>query len=86
MINTIIFALTTFIVNSQAPTSISLNLNDREQYEAALRFVVEETVAKTGDDFYHACVRSLVDIFQVEYAFVTEIGRASCRERVLNLV
>ena len=86
MINTIIFALTTFIVNSQALTSISLNPNDRQQYEAALRFVVEETVAKTGDDFYHACVRSLVDIFQVEYAFVTELVDDTCKQsRMLSL-
>ena len=65
---------------------MSFDLNDRQQYEAALRFVVEETVAKTGDDFYHACVRSLVDIFQVEYAFVTELVDDTCKQsRMLSL-
>jgi signal transduction histidine kinase len=64
----------------------SWDIIDRAQYEEALRFIVEGTVAKTGADFYHACVRSLADIFQVQYAFVTELVDDSCqRSRMLSL-
>jgi two-component system, NtrC family, sensor kinase len=64
----------------------SWDISDRTQYEDALRFIVEGTVAKTGADFYHACVRSLADIFQVQYAFVTELVDDSCQQsRMLSL-
>jgi two-component system, NtrC family, sensor kinase len=66
--------------------SLAWDISDRAQYEDALRFIVEGTVAKTGADFYHACVRSLADIFQVQYAFVTELVDDTCqRSRMLSL-
>jgi PAS domain S-box-containing protein len=62
------------------------DISDRKQYENALRFIVEGTVAKTGADFFHACVRSLAEICQVQYAFVTELlDEGYCQSRMLSL-
>jgi two-component system, NtrC family, sensor kinase len=70
------------------PQNAALDHSQREriQYETALHFMVEETVAKTGAEFYHTCVRSIADIFQAQYAFVTELVDDTCsRSRMLSL-
>jgi two-component system, NtrC family, sensor kinase len=62
------------------------DIHDRKQYEDALRFIVEGSIAKTGVEFFHTCVRSLTDIFQVQYAFVTQLVDDTCRQsRMLSL-
>jgi two-component system, NtrC family, sensor kinase len=62
------------------------DIHDRKQYEDALRFMVEGTVAKTGAAFFQTCVRSLADIFQVQYAFVSELADDTCcQSRMLSL-
>ncbi|MDY6936391.1 MAG: PAS domain S-box protein [Cyanobacteriota bacterium] len=48
------------------------DISNRKRQEHALRFIVEGTVAKTGNEFFRACVGHLAEIFQVQYAFVTE--------------
>ncbi|MGI0491444.1 PAS domain-containing sensor histidine kinase [Alkalinema pantanalense CENA528] len=48
------------------------DIHDRKQQETALRFIVEGTLAKTGDTFLQACVKHLAEIVQVKYAFITE--------------
>ncbi len=50
------------------------DISDRQKYENALRFIVEGTASKTGEDFFQACVRSLAEIFQVQYAFITDLA------------
>ena len=42
--------------------------------EQALRLIVEGTAAQTGDEFFHACVRYLAEVLQVDCAFVTEVS------------
>jgi PAS domain S-box-containing protein len=49
-------------------------LRDRERQENALRFIVEGTVSKTGNEFFRACVQHLAELFQVQYAFITELA------------
>lgn len=72
--------------NVIALQGILRDITDRKQYENALRFIVEGTVAKTGADFFHTCVRSLADICQVQYAFVTELlDDCYCQSRMLTL-
>ncbi len=74
------------IGNVIALQGILRDITDRKQYENALRFIVEGTVTKTGADFFHTCVRSLADICQVQYAFVTELVDHTCRQsRMLAL-
>ncbi|MCY6490159.1 PAS domain S-box protein [Leptolyngbya sp. GGD] len=48
------------------------DIHASKQQQAALRFIVEETVSKTGDEFFRSCVRSLSEIFQTQYAFITQ--------------
>ena len=62
------------------------DIRDRKRQENALRFIVEGTVAKTGTEFFQACVQHLAEIFQVQYAFVTELVDDSYRQsRMLAL-
>ena len=62
------------------------DISDRKRQENALRFIVEGTVAKTGIEFFQACVQHLAEIFQVQYAFVTELLDDSyCQLRMLAL-
>jgi two-component system NtrC family sensor kinase len=49
------------------------DIHASKQQQAALRFIVEETVSKTGDEFFRSCVRSLSEIFQTQYAFITQV-------------
>jgi two-component system, NtrC family, sensor kinase len=52
---------------------IMRDISDRRAFEDALRFIVASTAATSGDEFLRTCVRSLVEIFHVEYAFITEL-------------
>lgn len=69
------------VVDSWASISpISMNtvlcvvrdISDRKRREEALRLIVEGTAAKTGDEFFQACVQHLAQILGVRYTFVTE--------------
>jgi two-component system sensor histidine kinase/response regulator len=53
------------------------DITDRKQREEALRLIVEGTASKTGDDFFHTCVRYLAEVLQVHCAFVTEWSNES---------
>jgi two-component system, NtrC family, sensor kinase len=48
------------------------DIHQSKQREIAMRFIVEETAAKTGADFFRSCVRALSEIFQTQYAFIAE--------------
>lgn len=62
------------------------DISTRQRYENALRFIAEGTIATTGTDFFCACVQHLTDIFQVKYAFITELVDATRdRARMLTL-
>ena len=52
--------------------AITEDLTERKHREQALRLIVEGTAAKTGDEFFHSCVRYLAQVLQVRDAFVTE--------------
>ncbi len=54
-------------------STIARDISDRKRQENALRFIVEGTVSKTGEAFFHTCVQNLAEIFQVQYAFITEL-------------
>ncbi len=65
---------------------IMRDISDRKSFEEALRFIVASTATKSGDDFLRTCVRSLVEIFHVEYAFITElVEHVPNRSRMLAL-
>jgi PAS domain S-box-containing protein len=49
------------------------DISDRKRQENALRFMVEGTMAKTGEEFFQACVQYLAENFQVQYAFITKL-------------
>jgi PAS domain S-box-containing protein len=51
---------------------IAEDITERKHREQALRLIVEGTAAKTGDEFFHSCVRYLAEVLRVRYAFVTE--------------
>ncbi|MBW4520971.1 MAG: PAS domain S-box protein [Scytolyngbya sp. HA4215-MV1] len=60
------------------------DITERKQREEALRLIVEGTASKTGDDFFHTCVRYLAEVLQVHCAFVTEwADEAHSRVRTL---
>lgn len=48
------------------------DISDRKRREKALQLIVEGTAAKTGGEFFCACVRYLTEILGIRYAFVTE--------------
>ena len=48
------------------------DISDRKRREEALQLIVEGTAAKTGSEFFRACVRHLAEILGVRYTFVTE--------------
>lgn len=63
---------------------ISEDITERKQREEALRLMVEGTASKTGDEFFHSCVRYLAQILRVRYALVTEFANeAKTRARTL---
>lgn len=49
------------------------NIDQTKRQETALRFIVEGTAAKAGDDFFQTCVEQLAEICQVDYAFITSL-------------
>jgi two-component system, NtrC family, sensor kinase len=62
------------------------DINESKQQETALRFIVEETVSKTGEDFFRNCVRSLSNIFQTQYAFIAQnVDETYCQSQMLVL-
>lgn len=64
--------------------AIARNISDRKQAEEALRLIVEGTAAKTGEEFFQSCVRYLVEVLQVRYAWVGEVANeAKTRVRTL---
>jgi PAS domain S-box-containing protein len=52
---------------------VGRDITNRKRQENALKAIVEETVLKTGADFYQACTKKLAEIFDVRYAFVTRL-------------
>jgi two-component system, sensor histidine kinase and response regulator len=65
--------------------AISEDITERKHREQALRLIMEGTAAKTGDDFFQACVRSLAEVLQVRYALVTTfMQEGSDRVRTLS--
>lgn len=67
-------------------STIARDISDRKQQENALRFIVEGTASKTGDEFFQACVQHLAEILQVQYAFVTElVDQTFNQSRMLSL-
>ena len=77
------------IVNLRGETCIigaAKDITERKYREDALQLIVEGTAAKTGDEFFRACVRYLAEILQVRCALVTECAdRAMSRVRTLAL-
>jgi PAS domain S-box-containing protein len=55
-------------------STIARDISDRKQQENALRFIVEGTVSKTGTEFFRACAQYMAELFQVQYAFITELA------------
>jgi PAS domain S-box-containing protein len=67
-------------------STISRDISDRKRQENALRFIVEGTVSKTGEAFFHTCMQHLAEIFQVQYAFITEsVDETFTKSRMLAL-
>ncbi|MGI0483954.1 adenylate/guanylate cyclase domain-containing protein [Pantanalinema rosaneae CENA516] len=60
------------------------DISDRKRREEALRLIVEGTAAKTGSDFFQACVQHLAKILGVRYTFVTECANPQ-KNRVRTL-
>ncbi len=54
------------------------NIDQTKRQETALRFIVEGTVAKTGNNFFQTCVQHLAEICQVKYAFITSLVDDTC--------
>ncbi|MGB5966822.1 MAG: GAF domain-containing protein [Spirulinaceae cyanobacterium] len=50
------------------------DISDRKQREDSLRLIVEGTSAKIGNEFFCSCVRSLAELLQVPYAFISEFA------------
>ena len=48
------------------------NITQRKQVEATLQLIVEGTAHTTGNEFFRSCVRYIVQVLQVRYAFVSE--------------
>jgi PAS domain S-box-containing protein len=61
-----------FIRSAADLVSLALAAQERKQQEEALRLIVEGTASATGDNFMQACVRSLVEVLQVRYAFISQ--------------
>ncbi len=50
------------------------DISDRKQREDSLRLIVEGTSTQIGSEFFHSCVRSLAEVLQVPYAFISEFA------------
>ncbi|MBE9156985.1 PAS domain S-box protein [Nodosilinea sp. LEGE 06152] len=53
---------------------IGEDISERKRQEEALRLIVEGTAAQTGEAFFRTCVRYLVQVLNVRYAFVSEFN------------
>ncbi|MBE9031043.1 AAA family ATPase [filamentous cyanobacterium LEGE 11480] len=53
------------------------DISDRKQKELAMSAIIEDAARKTGVEFYQACVKALVQTFQVRSAFISETREAS---------
>lgn len=60
------------------------DITERKYREEALQLIVEGTAAKTGEQFFRACVRYLAEILQVRFALVTQCANPE-RSRVRTL-
>ncbi|MDB9315671.1 ATP-binding protein [Spirulina sp. CS-785/01] len=59
-------------LNEQRVIWVARDISDRQHQAEALQLIVEGTTAKTGQAFFRACVRSLAEILQMQYAIITE--------------
>lgn len=59
-------------ISTNTALCVVRDISDRKRREEALRLIVEGTAAKTGADFFQACVQHLAQILGVRYTFVTE--------------
>jgi PAS domain S-box-containing protein len=56
--------------NTSHILAIVEDITERKHREQALQLIVEGTAAKTGNEFFHSCVRYLAEVLQVRYALV----------------
>ncbi|NEO57273.1 MAG: PAS domain S-box protein [Okeania sp. SIO3B5] len=56
--------------------SFGIDITEKKEREEALRFIVEGTASYTGDDFFNACVHSLAQVLQLDYACIAEFKEA----------
>ncbi|MCU0569280.1 MAG: PAS domain-containing protein [Oculatellaceae cyanobacterium Prado106] len=64
--------------------AISEDVTERRHREESLRLIMEGTAEKTGDAFFHSCVRYLAEVLRVRYAFVTQfVGNGGDRVQTL---
>ena len=48
------------------------DISDRKQKEDSLRLIVEGTSTQIGREFFRSCVRSLAEVLQVPYVYISE--------------
>ncbi|MCT7993736.1 PAS domain S-box protein [Laspinema olomoucense] len=53
-------------------TGTTIDITERRQQEEALRAMVEGSAALAGSEFFRACVRSIAQVLQVQYALLIE--------------
>ncbi|NET42462.1 PAS domain S-box protein [Okeania sp. SIO2B3] len=56
--------------------SFGIDITEKREREEALRLIVEGTASYIGDDFFDACVRSLAQVLQLDYACINEFKEA----------
>ncbi|MDY7008041.1 MAG: PAS domain S-box protein [Cyanobacteriota bacterium] len=56
--------------------SFGIDITEKREREEALRLIVKGTASYTGDDFFDACVRSLAQVLQLDYACISELKEA----------
>ncbi len=63
---------------------IYADVTETKNRQEALRLIAAGTVAQVGQDFFRSCTRSLAELLQVRYVFITElIGPERNRVRTL---
>ncbi|MBK4730469.1 PAS domain S-box protein [Oxynema sp. CENA135] len=63
--------------------TIGKDITERKQREAALASIAEGTASPVGGDFFRTCTRSLAEVLNVRYAFVSQCDEAGTRARTL---